>query len=418
LTNPASVRPAARIVGKPTTAENTPNSAGPSKPTARPAVSQAANGKQGSDTGKGADIEYELPTAADVAAELGSGPADLTEGADDESEGADGGEGSEESAQADALDETPDEAPDESADGAAVSDDDAADAGDETEVGTIEETGDDAKPAGNHGFQQRIDTLTARAKDAEEEAATLREQLATTNHRAPDPMNPFALADTESALETAIEREESFLDWTLLNEGNPEGADLPDGKGGTVHYEPDQIRQMKVNTNRILRQADKRRAFLKEKVTRDQEAAAAYPWLRQLKEGDGAEVQKIIEARPEIRQRSDYRLFAADAVVGAKLRKAGVKLDEKSLAALAKGKRPVGATPAADGTTPTARQAAARVNVAPIVRRTAPSPSRPGVLPPRMNSREASSRQADKTLQSSDGSLDSIGNAIAAKWRL
>jgi hypothetical protein len=95
--------------------------------------------------------------------------------------------------------------------------------------------------------------------------------------------------------------------------------------------------------------------------------------------------------------------------VGAKLRKAGVVLDEKTIAALAKGRGAKTAPAKTPGTTAKAP--------APVVRRTAPSPGRPGVLPPRQTGREAMARAAQKRLTSSDGSLDDIANSIAARWR-
>lgn len=266
-------------------------------------------------------------------------------------------------------------------------------------------------------FQKRIDELTERGTKAEQEAATLREQLAAAKQAAPpDPLNPFNLIDTEAELAAAVDREESFMEWIMANEANPDGGDLSDGKGGTVHFEPEQIRQMKVSTYRILRSAEKRREFIRQRVSREAEAVAAYPWLRTTKDGLGAEVQSTIEARPYLRQSPDYRTFAADAVLGAKLRASGLKLDERSLAALLKGRgaRPA-AAPGQPGIAGTAAVAAARANAP--VRRMAPSPARPGSLPPKVTGREAVARQATRALNSGAGSVASVEDSIAAKFR-
>lgn len=258
-------------------------------------------------------------------------------------------------------------------------------------------------------FQKRIDELTEARVKAEQEAATLREQLAAAKVTALDPTNPFNLIDNEQDLAVAVNREQEFMDWIEDNINNLEGADLPDGKGGTVHFEPEQIRQMKVNTRRILRTAEQRREFIRQKAARDAETAGAYPWLRSTQEGLGAEVQREIEARPYLRQSPDYRRFAADALIGAKLRAAGVKLDEHGIANLLKGRVTKAAAPAA-AALPAPRQVA-------VVRRTAPSPARPGNLPPRFNGREAAARQANKALATGDGSLASVSDSIAAKLR-
>ncbi len=362
------------------------------------------------------EVDFDLPSAADIAAEMqeSSEPAssapDVNEadGVDiDVTPKADRDEGTDEAATAEAAVEDP------AADAGADSESEDPTAEGDEEAGE-ETTEDPAEEPAKTGFQKRIDELTAAKGDAERQVAELREQLAAANARPVDPLNPFALVDNQADLDAAVEREEQFYEWTLAHEGMIDGADLSDGKGGSVHFEPDQIRQMKVNTYRILRTADKRREFLREKATRDATAAEVYPWLRATKEGPGAEVTQLVEARPYLRQSPDYRLLAADAVVGAKLRAAGVRLDEKGLAALLKGKAAI----APRGTAPAGAAALAigRTTTPPI-RRLAPSPGRPGVLPPKVHGREAAARVAGKAIQASDGDLGSVSDSIAAKLR-
>jgi hypothetical protein len=60
---------------------------------------------------------------------------------------------------------------------------------------------------------------------------------------------------------------------------------------------------------------------------------------------------------------------------------------------------------------------AASRTTTPPVRRTAPSPGRPGVLPPKVHGREAAARVADRSLATSDGDLGSVTDSIAAKLR-
>jgi hypothetical protein len=153
-------------------------------------------------------------------------------------------------------------------------------------------------------------------------------------------------------------------------------------------------------------------------VSRDAEAVAVYPWLRSTKEGLGAEVQSAIEARPYLRQSPDYRTFAADAVLGAKLRASGLKLDERGLAALLKG-RPLraSAAPGQPGIAGAAAVATIRAGQPAPVRRLAPSPARPGSLPPKLSGREAVVRQASRALANGGGSIASVEESIAAKFR-
>jgi hypothetical protein len=383
-------------------AKATLNSAATSKATAQPADSLPAQGIAASQPGNAEAVEYDLPSASDIASHLSTEPAGST---DDDSAEAD--EQSPETEPQEVVDETtaPEPSPEAETETEETAPADPAEAPAEDPA--------DAKPD-KSGLQKRIDEITAAKSEAERQVAELREQLAAANHKPLDPTNPFSLVDTEADLDAAVEREQQFMEWIYANESNPEGADLPDGKGGTVHFDLEQIRQMKVNTYRVLRTADKRREFLRDKSQREAVAAEAYPWLRSTKDGLGAEVQQLIEHRPQLRQSADYRLLAADAVVGARLRQAGVKLDERGLAALTKGK----AIMATSGTAPAgaAAMAAARTSTPPV-RRTAPSPGRPGNLPPRLAPREAAARQAGKALTQSDGALSSVSDSIAVKLR-
>jgi hypothetical protein len=396
----------------------TTKSAAPSNPAATPAVSRPApaNGSPNPEP------DYALPSAAEIAALLptsrveptGKGELDEDDAGDDITPIAETPEADE----AEAEDAPEAEAPEVDADDAepTAEAETEAEPSAEGEAEAEAETEAPEKPEPSR-FQKRIDELTERGTKAEQEAATLREQLAAAKQAAPpDPLNPFNLIDTEAELAAAVDREESFMEWIMANEANPDGGDLADGKGGTVHFEPEQIRQMKVSTYRILRTAEKRRAYIQQKVSREAEAVAAYPWLRNAKDGLGAEVQSTIEARPYLRQSPDYRTFAADAVLGAKLRAAGLKLDSQGLASLLKGRAlRAPAAPGQPGIAGTAAVAAARAQAP--VRRMAPSPARPGSLPPKVTGREAVARQANRALQSGAGSVASVEDSIAAKFR-
>jgi hypothetical protein len=256
-----------------------------------------------------AEPDYELPSAAEIAAFLPTSRAEPTgSGAiDDEDAGAD--------ITPQAATDTDDEASAESAEAAAegVAEDPATTEEIPEEEPAAPEPAEEptAEEPDKTRFQKRIDELTDGRTKAEQETATLREQLAMAKASAPpDLLNPFNLIDSEQELATAVDREEGFMEWIMAHEANPDGGYLSDGKGGQVHFEPEQIRQMKVSTYRILRTAEKRREFIRQRVSRDAEAVAVYPWLRSTKEGLGAEVQSAIEARPYLRQSPDYRTFA------------------------------------------------------------------------------------------------------------
>lgn len=415
------------------------NSAEKSKPTAQPAASLPATGTNGSQPGQ-SEAEYDLPTAADIAAVLKSESAEPAASKSDDADVEDV-----DTAQADA-DASPDDsstdaeatAADADAEGTdsgaadAEADSDDAEAGSDNDpAGDNDEEGADAAEAGDSkeakaksGAEKRIEELLRERRESDDRYETrlaeLREQLAAASQSRPDPLNPFATIDSSQDLAAAEKRERAIFRWALENEHNPDGADMLDEKGQKVHFEPEEIRRIKLNTYDILNQVEPRREFLREKAAREQAATEVYPWLRSIKDGPGAEVQKLVEDRPYLRQSPDYKLLAADAVVGARLRAAGVKLDEKSLASLAKGK-PLAAVAgktavAASGVAELAKSRSTPVPGQAPVRRTAPSPARPGTLPARITGREAAVRQAGKALTAS-GDLDAVSNSIAAKLR-
>jgi hypothetical protein len=415
------------------------NSAEKSKPTAQPAASLAAKGTNGSHPGP-SEVDYDLPTAADIAAVLKSESAEpagsksdnadvedieTVQTAEDASDGADS-QPDDTAAEADdaAADEPASDAEAEadSSDAEAKSENDSADEDAEQEA-DAEDASDEPKEPKKSGAERRIEELLRERRESdtkyESQLAQLREQLAAAKQERPDPLNPFATIDDPQDLQAAERRERAVFRWALENEHNPDGADMLDEKGQKVHFEPEEIRRIKLNTYDILNQVEPRREFLREKAAREQSAAEVYPWLRSIKDGPGAEVQKLIEDRPYLRQSPDYKLLAADAVVGARLRAAGVKLDEKSLASLAKGKplaAVAGKTVAASGVAELAKSRSTPVPGQSPVRRTAPSPARPGTLPARITGREAAVRHAGKAL-TTNGDLDSVSNSIAAKLR-
>jgi hypothetical protein len=411
------------------------NSAEKSKPTAQPAASLAASGTNGSHPGP-SEAEYDLPTAADIAAVLKTESAEPAASKSDDADVEDietvqtaedaSAAGEDESAAADEAGEGDDsavEAEADSSDAEADSDNESAGEDGEQEAET-ESSDDEPKDSRKSGAEKRIEELLRERRESdsryESQLAQLREQLSAARQDRVDPLNPFATIDDLPELQAAERRERAIFRWALENEHNPDGADMPDGKGGKVHFEPEEIRRIKINTYDLLNQVEPRREFLREKTTRETAATEVYPWLRSIKEGPGAEVQKLIEDRPYLRQSPDYKLLAADAVVGARLRAAGVKLDEKSLAALAKGK-PLSAvaTKTSGGSAGVAELAKSRGTPAPgstPVRRTAPSPARPGTLPARMTGRDAAVRHAGKALVN-NGDLDAVSNSIAAKLR-
>jgi hypothetical protein len=167
------------------------------------------------------------------------------------------------------------------------------------------------------------------------------------------------------------------------------------------------VLQAQAQTEEVIYQhVPARERFLRERAAMDAKAVDAYPWLKDTRNGAGAEVQGVIEAKPALRLLGpEYRLIAADALIGQQLRAAGITVDAKLIDRL---KTEAGKPVAASQRPTTSTQ--------PVVRKTPPAaPRTPGVVPARVQPREAQSRAASKVLSKGDGNVKDLASAIAAR---
>lgn len=336
-------------------------------------------------------------TAADVAAALGLLPEGQEADGDEEGDtqdqgaapvGADTAEG----------DDDQDDTPDKSEEGADPGDTAPA-AGEST---TTEEPGEatEAKPKNEH-FQQRINELTAEKKGAQEEAAQLREKLSTYQARESGGLGDSALEAVESPEELRQIRTRYFnlQKWALAN---PDGGSMPDGKGGETEFTREEVARIHAQTFELLNESvPQREQYLTQRAGAEAEAARSYPWLSERTKGDGLAVQQAIEGLPIIRKLPGYRLVAANAFVGEKLRRAGVTVDDALIARLVKEQQ--------------AKKPAATARPAALPPRAPAAPGRTGSIPPRRTPAQAEIRAQEKRLSSSSGSVDDLANSIAAK---
>lgn len=388
-------------------------------PPATPAASQAAEDS-------GADTGIDSVTAADVAAALGLPPEgqetdDAEDGADDDAQdqgaedstgdkaGADDSdtaEGDDKGDDAGATDESTDDA----AQGEAAAEDGASDTNEENPAEAAD--GDkpaDAKAGKNEHFQSRINELTAEKKSAQDEAASLRERVSSYQARDSGVFTPDALdmVETPQELQQARQRYHQLHKWTLSNR---DGGKMPDGKGGDTEFNAEEVAHIQAQTFDLLNDAvPKREQYLAARQGADATALESYPWLADKAKGQGAQVQKAIEALPVLRSIPSHRLIAANAIVGEQLRRAGIVVDEALIARLVKEKQAKsGAKPASNGQPPP-RKATTPPPRAPA------APGRPGTLPARRTPAAAELRQQEKKLNQSSGSVDDIAASIAAK---
>lgn len=391
----------------------TSKTAASSTPTATPAASQAA-GDSGAHT--------EQPTTLDVAGALGLN----SEGQETDGE-ADGGDDVE------TQDQGAADSPVDGADTAEGDDDDAPEgeqsgesgeaAGEgETAAGTGESDTTEETAAGTEGeaaaepgkkhehLQQRIDELTGARKAAEGQVAQLRERLATYEAHESGALaeGPLDTITDLAALDKLDQRTASLHEWALRN---PDGGKLPDGKGGETEFTREEVAHINASTHtRATRDIPARRQWLQARGLHDAEAVKSYPWLKDTAKGDGAIIQKVLESNPRLLTAlPNIRLVAANALIGERLRSAGIVVDDALIQRLVKekgGKQPAaGAKPAATASRPA------------IAPRAPAAPGRASVQPARRPAGAAESRAADKRFQQSSGSVDDVAASIAAKLR-
>jgi phage tail protein X len=391
-----------------------------SKPAAAPAGSLPGEEKPtkvapaaAADTG----TDAESVTESDVLLALGQrsdGPKTGDEAEEAEAEAKPEGDKPEgEAAAAEAEAETPGESKEE----AAPSGDDAAGASGDVETTPKDEGGEapagGEKPADGAAkppVQRRIDELTARVKEAEASLAQANERLASFDADNAGRFDAGALEHIDSLDALARQRHEIVaLHQKLLRA--PQGIELPDPKekGKTVQYDADGVADLLGQTFALLHDSiPAREQFLRARETHDAAAVNAYPWLKDSRQGPGAQVQAVIQANPGLRHVGpNYRLVAADALIGQTLREAGIAVTPQLVARL-KGEGQSAKSQGAKG--PGAGAAPSTIRKQPPA-----SPARPGVLPARGTTRDAQGGSADRKMRRGDGNINDVAASIAAR---
>lgn len=345
--------------------------AAPSTPTAPSAPVDAALAAEG---------DSQDVTAADIAAALGLPTPGAKPAADaDESDLT-----AEEQAAAEAELAADPAAEDDAAD----SDEDAAPAAEEPATPSADLT----------ALQAKLSEADAKATAAEAAATALREKLATFEAESTTRTDAGVL-DTVTDLDGLAAQRSRFVNLYAWAVKHADGGALPDGKGGEIELSREEVANLQADTFTLVHDAvPKREAFLRAQAAREADALNAYPWIKETARGIGADAAKLLASAPALRRLPDAKLIAADSVIGARLRAAGVSLDEAMIAKIIATHK--AGKPAALSTPP-------RVPPA--------SPSRPGVIPPRTRGNESAVRAAAQAMKTSRGSEDSIAASIAAK---
>lgn len=199
---------------------------------------------------------------------------------------------------------------------------------DGTEVHSKSEDSEDEDVS--RGVQKRIDKLTAKRKDAEEQMEAMRKELedlkaAKSNQErsVPLPDVPHSNINTIAEIEAEIAQARSVRNWA---ETNAEGVTVTNDDGSETYYDSAQIRNIKVNAMKMLEESlPQRYNYIRARDTVEPIADKEYPWWKDKSSKERQIAEKFITAFPEIRKFPDYKMVIGDYIRGVKNREAGLK---------------------------------------------------------------------------------------------
>ena len=226
-----------------------------------------------------------------------------------ESEGEDQTEVKDEAVEAEANAEAADEIPP------------AEDGEDEVPSQSAEDNGEEDTLS--KGVQKRIDKLTAKRKQAEEEATRLRNEVDSlkqelTQSKASgeanqtsvtDASNPFASLNTKVDVEKEAEQAR-WLRYKCME--NPNGFVMGDSE-----YGPEDVSRMLVNATKAIEvHLPKQMAKIQAYETVKPIAEAEYPWWKTPQAKEYQLAQQVITNFPQFKNHPDYMLFVGDYIRG------------------------------------------------------------------------------------------------------
>lgn len=227
----------------------------------------------------------------------------------------------------------------------------------ETEETDEEESDDEAEaqapePAAVKKLHKRVDKLTARAKSAEEQAATLQAELAATKDAltraqpivVQDAADPLADVQSVNELESRIAAANTVLDNVpdLIAKADMEGGeiDVPMGDGSTRRFSKAELQERLRTARAILKAEPQRRNYFAARETYQQEARQVYPELFQNESPARKMMLETLKAYPGIAKLPNLELIIGDAIRGQALRFQQAEAVQKKAAAKAKPAAP------------------------------------------------------------------------------
>ena len=185
----------------------------------------------------------------------------------------------------------------------------------------------------SRNVQKRIDTLTAKRKQAEEEAARLKTELDAMKAEVEkaksgsegiviksDPANPYAHLNTIAEIENEASQARSVRRWC---EEHAEGVTWTDDQGVEREYTSEDIKRIKLNAIDALEEhLPKRMNYVHNKGKVDQVAETEYKWWKDRSSKERQIAEAFIKALPEVTRFPDYKLWIGDLIQGMRAREA------------------------------------------------------------------------------------------------
>lgn len=202
------------------------------------------------------------------------------------------------------------------------------------------------------GVQKRIDKLTAKRKQAEEEVASLRQEMealkqtmteaqqasAQNETSVTDANNPFSTLKSKAEVDKEIEQAR-WLRYKCME--NPQGFVL-----GETEYGSEDVSRMLVNATKAIEEHLPRQMARIDTESRIKPIAeAAYPWWKSPQSQEYQVAQQILRTAPELKKFPDWQIWIGDAIAGMKMRESATKPAQAQKKAPVQPVRPT-ATPA------------------------------------------------------------------------
>lgn len=197
---------------------------------------------------------------------------------------------------------------------------------DEEEESEEEESDSDDESNGSKKVQKRFDELTRKRREAEEERDGLKTKLAELEAQQTLQQTPVATGDydhlsTVQEVQSEYDRAQEIIEWA---EDNAEGVVVTKKDGSESEYSADDVKNIKRNARRAReRGLPDRFRYLQASAEMDKVAVAKYPALSDTSSELSKEVERIVKARPALKQIGpEYRLMTADWLRGKAAREA------------------------------------------------------------------------------------------------